>query len=61
VSPLDGLRVEAAAVRALVDDEQHAQFGIVVFVDDSERRAGNGIVIEFVTRVAKAVLRILAR
>ena len=39
VLPLDGCRVEAAAIRALVDNEQNAQFGVIVLVDHGERRA----------------------
>jgi hypothetical protein len=41
-----------------VDDEQNAQFGVIVLVDDSERRAGNGLVTKLVARVAETVLRV---
>ena len=46
------------AVSALVNDEQHAQLGVIVLVNDCERCAAYRIMIEFVLRVAKSALRV---
>ena len=42
-----------------MDDEQHAYFGVIVLIDDGERRAGNRIVMELAARITEAVLRVL--